>query len=145
MLRRTPKLTDDMILANASRSRESGPAVIDTTPVLARHAAQQAADRTAMEDAGRGLALQKKRLSQNADQFGKTMQMQRDTLNTNKKLSDISNIISGAGLGLSAVNSYQNRQRSLQRQNKINEMIKNTKRYGYETDMFISDFISALQ
>lgn len=137
---RNNKLIDSLIMGNVSR--KNGPAVVDTNAIISGHALDQAARKNQVESSRRSLGLAGDRLKENQRQFNTSMNFKRDQMDWAKDQGSLANIISALGLGVSAADSFAERNRALERNNFRTQMID---KYGQREDSMSKFFADMLK
>lgn len=136
MFFKDPRYTDDLIMSGANF--QNGPAIVDPSRIAASHAAQQAQTLAATENANKRLGLAGR-------QFDKTMDFKKDQLDYGKKQGDIAAVISGLGLGVSAIDTISARSKAKERIALRNNMIGKLQQTGDQRSLYYADLLKYLE
>lgn len=132
--RRTPQLTDDLIMA---QRRPGGLAVDNTQQVLAGHAGMQAKKDLAYDTVQSGLDLGKQKLAQRGRFFDDQMKFNKERFSEWKDDTMGANIIGGLGVAASGYGAYKQNQRTKEYMQKMNDYRQNLlSHYATEQDLW---------
>lgn len=130
LLRRTPQLTDDLIMA---QNRPGGLAVGNTQKVLAAHGAYQTEQDRINEARQSSLDLSRQRLEQGSRFFDENLAFDRKSFENQKSDAMTSNIIGGLGIAAAGYGNYKQGQRDAAYQAQLDKY-RSAMLSNYETE-----------
>ena len=136
MLRRTPQLDEDLIMAGVNNP--NGPAVRDTSKIMAAHAGKQFADQSAMDAVQNSLDDSKSR-------FDQTMRFNKGQLKYNEGQQNIANLVSVGNLGLAGYGAHKQKQYTTEYNKGTDQLIQQLRARGGINDEFQANILERLK
>jgi hypothetical protein len=149
MIYKSPQLMDDLILGSVKNP--AGTTANDQSRLIASHGLRQMQTQNAVDAAGKslglaqqGIDLRRQGLAEDARRFNANMGLARGDFQYNRRAGNTASILSGLGLGVSALGDMAARNRAQQQLELKNSMIQDLENSGDQTSQYWAKMLKFL-